>query len=802
MVDTYTYKLIIVNSNDIILSGETPYTSYTSEIKQSYTSYSDMALIVISRIGGEGFDLPRYSQTSHYLQLTDNEKSLIDNVKKGGFKKIVVVINSNNIMEIDSLAKDDGIDAIFHCAGPGFSGIKSFGKLLNGEISPSAHTVDTWSKDFSKDPSWNNFGNNLVSGTNSTPAGNEYTSNGVKTGYYYVDYEEGIYVGYKYYETRYATETNPDEWYDKTVTYPFGYGLSYTNFDWSFDANSIKDRTINDANKNSDFDISVTVKNTGNAAGKDVVELYMTPNYIDGEIEKSEVNLVAFAKTKTLQPGESDNLTLTVNPYYFASYDDVDKNNNGFMGYELDGGQYSLSLRTDAHHLKTSSSLVNFNVAASGIKYTDDPVTGTPVVNRYDDARQNIDTFFSRHDFDGTWPTMSNTKEFNDEYVTKAMLDSRVTNNPLTYTEMPKTGAPVTKKLIDLKGVSYNDHERWNALLDSLTFDQIHDLYNLGAFSTIAIPSIGKPGTLESDGPVGFTNFMSDSDIYGTVAYASEVVLASTWNVDLLEKMGQAVGEEGIMGKQSLLSHTPYSGWYAPGVNIHRSPFGGRNYEYFSEDSFLTGKLAASEIKGVNSKGVYTFMKHFALNDQETNRDSNGISTWASEQAIREIYLRPFEIAVKEGHSHGIMSSFNRIGTVWTGGDYRLLTEILRNEWGFQGSVISDFNVSGYMNGKQMAYAGGDLNLTTTRPWVRAKSDSAADVSVLRNAAFHTLYTIANSCAMNGIDVNTNLHTATLWKIIMYVIDGTLAFGLLAWGVPVIVLYKKKEKKEVEKIKK
>ena len=793
--------------------GETPYSSYPQDVKSSYSDYDDAAIIVLSRIGGEGWDLPRYSQTEHYLQLDANEKELIKNVT-AAFSNVIVILNSNNVMEIAELEENDGISAIIHMAGPGYMGVNALGRLLNGQVTFSGHTVDTWATDFAQDPTWNSFGNNLVgstgSGNSRTPAGNEYVDeSGKASGYYFVDYYEGIYVGYRYWETRSFTENSKpgaeqDEWYSDNVIYPFGYGLSYTTFNWEIvDSSSISGKTLTDADKNTDFEIKVKVTNTGDYDGKEVVQLYATTPYYENGIEKAHVVLCGFAKTGLLEKnGGEETVTLTFNPYDIASYDYNDANGNGNMGYELDGGDYQLKLQVNAHSLKNVDSIINFSVAGEGDKgeiiYSEDPVTEKPVVNRFEDADDEIEgEVLSRM----TWNIheMVNTRPFDESYVTKKMLDSRTTNNPTEYTTVPTQGDLSSDlKLIELRGVDYDD-PLWDELLNKLTFDELKNLYNNGAFRTIAIESIGKPATLESDGPVGFTNFMSDAEIYGTTAYPAEVVMGSTWNAELVQEMGECVGEEGILGKISARSQTPYSGWYAPGINIHRSPFGGRNYEYFSEDSFLSGKLAAAEISGANSKGLYTFMKHFALNEQETNRDDNGICTWATEQAIREIYLKPFEMAVKEGNAHGIMTSFNRIGTRWTGGDYRLVTEVLEDEWGFVGAVICDFNVPSYMNGKQMAYAGGDINLTTTRPWLSAKADNAGDVTVLREAAHDTLYTIVNSCAMNGIDKNTVLRIAApLYQTIIIIVECIIGAGLIVWGVLVILktfVFKKNKEK-------
>ncbi len=792
----------------MLATGETPYDLYSSDVKASYSDYSDAAIIVISRIGGEGFDLPRYSQDSHYLQLDDAEKDLITAVKAANFGKIIIVVNSNNVIELGDLEDDAAIDSIIQVGGPGYTGIMSLGRIFNGEVTPSGHTVDTWAESFNSAPSWYNFGNNLVTGDSDTPAGNQYLQDGEEESFYFVDYEEGIYVGYRYYETRAETELMADltsTWFEDNVVYPFGYGLSYTDFSWTIEnSGDLANLEISDATKDATIDIQVRVTNTGDYKGKDVVQLYATAPYYAGGIEKSHVVLVGYEKTPMLYPADEANdtdkpnsavVTISVNPYYMASYDYNDANNNGFMGYELEAGSYFFKLQTDSHNMKDGINAIGVNIA-SDITYDVDPVTGNPVVNRFDDASLELDTVLSRNDWDGTWPVMKNTRDFADyDFLSSELLNDYSTNNPNTYSDIPAMGQEPTLKLIELRGLDYND-PKWEVLLSSLTFDEIKSLANNGAFRTVSLESISKPATIESDGPVGFTNFMSDVDIYGTVAYASQAVMGATWNKALLEEFGNSVGEEGIFGKETARSFTPYSGWYAPGINIHRSPFGGRNFEYFSEDAYLSGTLAAAEIKGASDKGVYAFMKHFALNEQETNRDDNGVLTWATEQSIRELYLRPFEIATKEGNAHGLMSSFNRIGTKWTGGDYRLLTEVLRGEWGFVGTVISDFNVSTYMNSKQMVYAGGDLNLTTTRPWISANESRPGDVAVLRQAAHNILYTVVNSNAMNGIELDTELRFAMpVWQSTMYYIYAGLFVGVAAWGYFAIKSALKKDQK-------
>ena len=498
-----------------------------------------------------------------------------------------------------------------------------------------------------------------------------------------------------------------------------------------------------------------------------------------GDIEKSSVVLCGFAKTKLLNKGESDTVTIEFDPYLVSSYDCYDADNDGKKCYTLEDGLYALCLKQDSHNAKIGVNPIVVEIGET-VHYEQDPHTNADVVNRFDDADDQLDTLLSRTDWNGTYPQSATNREITSELL--ASLSSTKTNNPTTDYEMPKMGVESDIVATDLRGLDYDD-PKWYELLDSLTFDELKNIFNRGAFKTHGIIRIGLPETSASDGPAGFTNFMSEANVSGNVSYACQYVVGSTWNVELAKAMGESVGEEAAWGNGESIP-TPYTGWYAPGVNLHRSPFGGRNYEYYSEDPILSGFMAAGVISGAESKGVITYMKHFALNEQETYRDMNGVATWASEQAIRELYFKPFEIAVKYGGASGVMSSFNRIGSVWTGGDYRLLTEVLRNEWGFEGAVICDFNVSSYMSPKQMVYAGGDLNLTTMRYWMRPDETDAGDVTALRNAAHNVLYNVINSNAMNGLDENTQLHMSTpMWQTIMYAIEVAIGAILLLWGL-------------------
>ncbi len=809
-----------------IVTGETPLSSYTGDMEitaANYADYSDAALVVISRVGGEGNDVPRTTVNEkgeraegaregyddHALQLDQNEADLLRAVCEAGFGKVILIVNSSNAMELGFLKEGasystdkgynydyaSGIDGALWIGGPGANGIEALGSVLNGETNPSGRLVDTYAMDFKKDPTWANFGYNGAFDTDSQPAGNRYLVNGQKgNAYEYgVEYEEGIYIGYRYYETRGFTDG--EDWYDANVVYPFGYGLSYTSFEWSIaNAGSLTDDLTKDT-----FAVQVEVTNTGDVPGKEVVELYVTVPYTEGGIERAHVVLVGFAKTELLEPGRSETVEIEVDPYDFAAYDYSDANENGHAGYELEGGEYTFHVARNAHDW--SNDAMAFTKSCAGETWTADPVTGYAVENLYDDADDTLEAVLSRSDWEGTWPATPTAEEnAADGDAYHDALSDRTHNNPLaeTYTQMPTqaTTPPRTESgianvtLRDLASAPYTDNggeidALWEELLDTIMVSDMISLTANGNFRSIAINYIRKGETIETDGPAGFTNFMLDGLVEDVCSYASECVVGATWNIELVREMGEAVGEESLQGNGAV----PYSGWYAPAVNLHRSPFGGRNYEYFSEDSFLSGTLAAAEVAGARSKGVTVYVKHFAVNEQETNRQ--GVATWLTEQALRELYLKPFEYTVKDGGATGIMSSFNRIGTRWTGGDYRLLTEILRNEWGFRGTVITDFNtIPDLMNVRQMAYAGGDLDLATT-PHNWADTSSAADVTVLRNMTKNILYSYVNSNAMNA-DIQG--YAPAIWKIVTWVVDGVIAVGLIAWGVAAIVCMARKKK--------
>lgn len=795
--------------NQKIATAETPQNKYTDAVRNSYADYSDAALVVITRIGGEGFDLPRYqgdsegavSPDSHYLELDQNEIDLLTAVTDGTFKRVVVVFNTPSSFEATFLkdsayaAFADKIDAAVWIGFTGSNGITALGEILNGDVNPSGRLVDTWAADFTKNPSFANFGTGCLPDTTDKYDGGMY---------YSVDYEEGIYVGYRYYETR--GETDGEDWYNANVVYPFGYGLSYTTFDWT-----VGDASASEIELGTTITVPVTVKNTGSVAGKEVVQLYASAPYTLGGIEKAHKVLVGFAKTKLLQPGESETVTVSFDPYSAASYDYRDANSNGFSGYELEAGEYTLYVSRNAHE---SEKAIALNLAAD-VQIGTDPTTDSEVVNRYTDSENfldsdwQLDTMLSRADWEGTWPTPQTAQQHAGTDRLYEEIRSEEHNNPTDFDseEYPWFGEEPTLTLRDLlpsaeaEGyepvVSYDD-ERWEELMMGCDEEEMIALINNGAYHTLAMESVGLPATIHGDGPSGFTCFMSKEQVNGTCQYVSEPVMASTWNINLMNELGEAIGEEGTIGDKA--TGQPYSSIYAPGVNIHRSPFGGRCSEYFSEDPFISGMMGAAEVQGIQSRGVLPTVKHFVANEQETHRSIGGDLSWLSEQALREIYLKPFEYTVKLGETRGIMTSFNRIGTRWTGGDYRLLTEILRNEWGFNGLVICDFNtIPQYMIPRMMFYAGGSLDLATQQSamWTDCDTSDAGDAIVLMRAVKDVMYALVNSNAMNAEVIGYN---PPIWQEYLHWIN-IGAFTLVGvWLVLAIVRTVRCNKRQKAKI--
>ena len=743
---------------------------FSDKLITNAKEFSDVALIVISRNGGEGGDLPmsmsEYTGEAdkHYLELANSEREMIDMVKSMDFKKVVVLINSSNAMEVGFL-EEEGIDAALWIGGPGATGSNSVGKVLAGEVNPSGRLVDTYAYDTMSSPAYYNAGDFKYTNT-------EFTDKnlfGEKTEYHsFVNYVEGIYVGYRYYETRFIdnkTGKVDEESYGKSVQYPFGYGLSYTNF-----KQEIVDYKIN--NENITVDVKVT--NTGNKTGKEVVQIYYTAPYYEGGIEKSHVVLGAFDKTEVLKPGESETVKLEILVEEMASYDYLNE-----KAYVLDQGKYEIKLMKNSHDVIDSR---DYEVAKTIVydennKRTSDGITST---NQFDFAKGDL-SFVSRSDWEGTLPKERAKEKEASQEVLDELFDRSVKDNPEDEDIIFEDHG---LELKDMIGLDYND-PKWEQLLEQISIEEMSKLIGFGSYNTRAIKSIGKPITNDIDGPAGLNGLLTG---VSGVQYASEVVVASTWNVDLAEKMGEYMANEALANG--------VTGLYSPAVNIHRTPFSGRNFEYYSEDPFISGKMAAAVVKGGSAKGVYYYLKHFALNDQESNRIE--VTTWSNEQAIREIYLKAFEIPVKEANANAIMSSVNRIGSKWTGASYELLTTVLRNEWGFEGMVITDNAMRDYADPDQAIRAGNDLMLMPldfdgTSP-TEISTETNTGRQAMRQATKNILFTVANSA---GMELSSRIAFPN-WIVIFGLVDALL-LSLLGFGFyrAAHKKYKKNNKKEL-----
>ena len=714
--------------------------SYTAEMMDNAKAFSDTALIVIARIGGEGDDLPTDMSTvkyitdepgmAHegdfvagqtYLELSKTERDLVDLVASN-FDNVIVLYNGANAFELGWVDEYENIRGVVTVAGPGQDGFGSLGRVLSGEVNPSGRLADTYVYDLTKTYNFNNIGSFLYDNTQEFADKDTDLYNLVS----FVNYTEGIYVGYKFYETA-AVEGLID--YDTTVQYPFGYGLSYTTFE----------QKMSDLQVSEDGSVSfdVTVTNTGDVAGKDVVEVYFTPPYTNGGIEKAEVNLLDFGKTGLLDPGASETLTFTFNEEDLASYDDLVN-----RAYVLEKGTYNISIRSDSHTVLDSRDFVK----DSTVVYDQDNPRSTDQIaatNVFDDARGNV-TYLSRADhFANYAEATAAPASYSMPDDVKAVFLNNDTYNPEDYNNpddvMPTTGASNGVMLADLAGKDYDD-PLWSDLLDELTVEDMGTLIAKAGFSTIEIPSIGKVATNEIDGPSGLHSFFNPN--MKGYSYPAPTTLACTWNKELAHRLGELIGTEA--------SEVGVNGWYGPAMNIHRSAFSGRNFEYYSEDAQLSGEMAAQTVAAAQERGVYCFLKHFALNDQELNRN-NQLCVWANEQAIREIYLKAFELPVKEGHATAAMAAFNYIGHEWAGGCTALIKTVLRQEWGFHGMVLTDAALDGYnyINGDQAIRNGTDaiLNPDLVEETSVHDQTSATSVLAMRDASHNILYAVANSNA-------------------------------------------------------
>lgn len=673
-----------------------PDVSYlTDDVLAQAKAYSQNALIVLASDSVEASDAE-----PGQLGLAGNKRALVEKVA-ANFDNVIIVINAGNAMELGFLDEYPSIKAALWIGTPGPKGCVSLGKILAGEVNPSGRLVDTYAYDVSSNPASENFGN--YGYTNISMA--------------YLDYEEGIYVGYRFYETYYDGN---EAAYQAAVQFPFGYGLSYTDFEWE-----IVDRAFDGS---SSITIGVEVTNTGNAAGKDVVQLYFSAPYTPGGIEKSVIELGGYAKTKLLQPGESEIVKIELPVRDMSSYD----MSRGV--YVLEAGEYTIHISRNVHD---AAEQIKYSFDDE-IVYDTDEATGTAIQNLFDYADSGL-TYLSRSDWSGTWPAAPEAKTAASQELVTAHKD--FTNPKAAVGELPTMGADNGLVLANLKGLDYND-PLWEQYLDQFTMDEMSELVLNGAYHTVAIDRLGVPSSVLLDGPAGINSFFSSVT---AASYPTEVVIASTWNDELAYRMGEAVGIEA--------NAYGVSGWYAPGMNIHRTPQGGRNFEYFSEDPLLSGKMSAAMVSGAQSRDIIVTMKHYAMNEQEVNARS-GVFIWANEQAIREIYLRPFEITVKEGEVTGVMSSFVHIGYKWAGANEELLKDILRGEWGFRGLVTTDARLLGFMDvGLGLRY-GNDLMLDPIPSRVNMdklyKADPVGIAQGLRYCTKNICYSLVNYTTLVG----------------------------------------------------
>lgn len=763
---------------------EVPAKQYSDKLVSDAKDFSDEAVVVLTRVGGEGADLPTdmkakgityknnskdyddFQKGESFLQLSKTERDMIDLVTSN-FKKVTLVYNGANTFQFDFLNDYPQIQSVVWCPPAGQTGFSALGEVLAGETNPSGKTSDTFLKDLTKSVSYNNFGK--FEYTNMADKAAKYkgfTGDDVTAIPGFVNYSEGIYVGYKFYET--ASDEGLIN-YDDTVAFPFGYGLSYTSFDQKLDSVKYKGGKVT---------VTATVTNTGDKAGKDVVEVYYNPPYTDGGIEKASKNLAGFEKTKELQPGESQKVTVKFDDDDMASYD-----YKGAKAYVLEKGDYDISIQSDSHHVIDHKAIT----VKDTVTYDSDSNTHngdkTVATNQFDDVAGDV-TYLSRADhFANYKEATAAPTNFKMSDKAKETFYNNSNYDPKKFDKdsdkMPTTGAKNGLKLSDMYGKDYDDAD-WDKLLDQLTFDDMDNLIANGGYGTQALKSVGKIQLTDADGPASLNNNFTG---VGSIGFPASTAFACTWNKDLAKQFGEMIGD---------MAHDMHvAGWYAPAMNIHRNAFSGRTFEYFSEDSLLSGVMASSEISGAKSKGVYSFMKHFALNDQETKR-TEMLCTWTNEQAMREIYLKPFEMSVKEGGAQAVMSSFNYIGNTYAGADSALLQTVLRGEWGFKGFVLTDyFGGYGYQNADQEVRAGNDSMLATTKITNHITDKSATSVKAMRQAAHNILYTAANSWQY----ANGEPKVATpIWKTAMYVAWGVTAVLVIGLEIVAIKRYLNRKK--------
>ena len=763
---------------------EPPVDTYNDELIKSAKEYSDVAVVVLSRKAGEGHnDIPMdvrkaaydnnsdeyddFPEGEHYLQLSQTERDMVDMVCSN-FDNVIVIYNGANQFELGFADEYPQIKSVVWCPGTGNVGFNALGKVFSGEVNPSGKTPDTFIYDMTTAPWWNNA--EKTEYTNLADLAVEGMNAGTAQVYApaFTNYVEGIYVGYKYYETA-AQEGAID--YDKTVQYPFGYGLSYTEFEQKMGELEEKDGQIS---------VDVEVTNTGDVAGKDVVEVYYEPPYTNGGIEKSSANLIEFAKTDLLQPGESQTVTVTFSIEDLASYDE-----NNAKAYVLEKGDYVISINSDSHTAldqKTYTADKDVVYKGENKRASDD----TAATNVFEDAKGDI-TYLSRADHFANYEEATAapaSAELGEPYVSEYHLNSNFDKTTYLNDEdvMPTTGADNGLTLADMRDADYDD-PRWEKLLDQLTVDEMANMIAMAGYQTAAMDSVGKVATLDFDGPAAINNNFTG---VGSIGFPIEVVVASTWNKELAQAWGECMGK--------ISQEMGAEGWYAPGMNTHRTAFGARNYEYFSEDGVLAGNMGAKAVEGARKYGVYSYIKHFALYEGNAKM----VSVWSNEQAIREIYLKPFEISVKQGGANAVMVSWSFLGDKWTGECSNLMNTVLRDEWGFRGMALTDFfrnNGHGFMNADAALANGVDVMLSTFNGEENNVANPEHPTSVLqmRNACKNVMYTVVSSWAYDGEHEETGMEN---WKKAGIGIDIVIALFMAGMEVLVIRGYKKRKNAE------
>ena len=763
---------------------EPPVDTYSDELIKSAKEYSDVAVVVLSRKAGEGHnDIPMdvrkaaydnnsdeyddFPEGEHYLQLSQTERDMVDMVCSN-FDNVIVIYNGANQFELGFADEYPQIKSVVWCPGTGNVGFNALGKVFSGEVNPSGKTPDTFIYDMTTAPWWNNA--EKTEYTNLADMAVEGMNAGTAQVYApaFTNYVEGIYVGYKYYETA-AQEGAID--YDKTVQYPFGYGLSYTEFEQKMGELKEKDGQIS---------VDVEVTNTGDVAGKDVVEVYYKPPYTNGGIEKSSANLIEFAKTDLLQPGESQTVTVTFSIEDMASYDE-----NNAKAYVLEKGDYVISINSDSHTVldqKTYTADTDVVYEEENKRVSDD----TAATNVFEDAKGDV-TYLSRADHFANYKEATAepaSAELGEPYASEYHLNSNFDMTTYLNDEdvMPTTGADNGLTLEDMRDADYDD-PRWEKLLDQLSVDEMANMIAMAGYQTAAMDSVGKVATLDFDGPAAINNNFTG---VGSIGFPIEVVIASTWNKELAQTWGECMGK--------ISQEMGAEGWYAPGMNTHRTAFGARNYEYFSEDGILSGNMGAKAVEGARKYGVYSYIKHFAMYEGNAKM----VSVWSNEQAIREIYLKPFEISVKQGGANAVMVSWSFLGDKWTGECSNLMNTVLRDEWGFRGMALTDFfrnNGHGFMNADAALANGVDVMLSTFNGEENNVANPEHPTSVLqmRNACKNVMYTVVSSWAYDGEHEETGMEN---WKKAGIGID--IVIALFMAGMEVLVIRGYKKRKNVE----